>query len=127
MWKFSEVRAVASRNSLQQILATQVAEPYTEFCVGWLSPTPMALGTGPHWGDCYSELPRILLPRNPMNKVNEHKVAGLVSPSDVVGNIKSGKRASQKRGDPRSHERCKSNSELVEGEGPFYRPKPHQG
>jgi putative intracellular protease/amidase len=27
--------------------------------------------------------------------VNEHKVAGLVSPTDVVGNMKSAKRASQ--------------------------------
>src|SRR5918994_1612433 len=34
--------------------------------------------------------------------VNEQKVAGLVSPTDVVGNIKSGKRASQKRGDLRA-------------------------
>src|SRR5215203_2889174 len=59
--------------------------------------------------------------------LNEHKVAGLVSPTDVVGNIKSGKRASQKRGDLRSHERCKSNSELVEGEGPFCRARPHRG
>src|SRR5215213_8983216 len=59
--------------------------------------------------------------------VNEQNVEGLASPTDVVGNIKSGKRASQKRGDPRSHERCKSNMELVEGEGPLYRVRPHQG
>src|ERR671911_279945 len=54
--------------------------------------------------------------------VNEQNVEGLASPTDVVGNIKSGKRASQKRGDPRSHERCKSNLELVEGEGPLIEP-----
>src|ERR671911_294271 len=54
--------------------------------------------------------------------VNEQKVEGLASPTDVVGNIKSAKRASHKRGNPRSHERCKSNSELVEGEGPLIEP-----
>src|SRR5918995_317166 len=54
--------------------------------------------------------------------VNEQNVEGLASPTDVVGNIKSAKRASQKRGDPRSHERCKSNLELVEGEGPLIEP-----
>src|SRR5215208_5361672 len=54
--------------------------------------------------------------------VNEQNVEGLASPTDVVGNIKSGKRASQKRGDPRSHERYKSNLELVEGEGPLIEP-----
>jgi hypothetical protein len=59
--------------------------------------------------------------------VNGQKVAGLVSPTDVVGNIKSGKRASHKRGDLRSHERCHSNLELVEGESPLYRARPHQG
>jgi hypothetical protein len=59
--------------------------------------------------------------------VNGQKVAGLVSPADVVGNIKSAKRASHKRGDLRSHERCQSNSELVEGEGPLYRARPHRG
>src|SRR5215208_1931414 len=54
--------------------------------------------------------------------VNEQNVEGLASPTDVVGNIKSAKRASQKRGDPRSHERYKSNLELVEGEGPLIEP-----
>src|SRR5215213_3186756 len=54
--------------------------------------------------------------------VNEQNVEGLASPTDVVGNTKSGKRESQKRGDPRSHERCHSNLELVEGEGPLIEP-----
>ena len=58
--------------------------------------------------------------------VNEQKVAGLVSPTDVVGNI-NGKKASQKRGDLSSHECYKSNLELVEGEGPLYRARPHRG
>jgi hypothetical protein len=61
-------------------------------------------------------MPYILASPLGASLVNEQKVAGLVSPTDVVGNIKSGKRASQKRGDLRSHERCKRNSELVEGE-----------
>src|SRR5215216_4528209 len=54
--------------------------------------------------------------------VHEQNVEGLASPTDVVGNTRSGKRASQKRGDPRSHERYKSNLELVEGEGPLIEP-----
>src|SRR5918995_113980 len=57
-----------------------------------------------------------------ISMVNEQNVEGLASPTDVVGNIKSGKRASHKRGNPRSHERCKSNLELVEGEGPLIEP-----
>src|SRR5918993_5598060 len=90
-------------------------------------PRPDGLRSPPSGGACYRELRRIPLPRNPMNKVNEHKVAGLASPTDVVGNIKSGKRASQKRGDLRSHERCHTNLELVEGEGPYCRGRPHRG
>src|ERR671910_379845 len=57
-----------------------------------------------------------------ISMVNEQNVEGLASPTEVVGNIKSGKRASHKRGDPRSHERCKNNLELVEGEGPLIEP-----
>jgi hypothetical protein len=59
--------------------------------------------------------------------VNGQKVAGLVSPTDVVGDIKSGKRAFHKRGDLRSNERCHSNVELIEGERPLYRARPHRG
>src|SRR5215218_5782217 len=73
------------------------------------------------------DMPYILASPLGASLVNEQKVAGLVSPTDVVGNIKSGKRASQKRGDLRSHERCHSNLELIEGEGALYRARPHWG
>src|SRR5215216_5344400 len=33
-----------------------------------LCPTRIGLGTGPRGGDCYRELPRIPLPRTPVNK-----------------------------------------------------------
>jgi hypothetical protein len=42
-------------------------------------------------------MPYILASPLGASLVNEQKVAGLVSPTDVVGNIKSAKRASQKR------------------------------
>src|SRR5215211_5290454 len=95
----------------------------------------------------HHEVRRITLPRTPLNSasprsrrtwqtrecnplgasvVNEQKLARLASPTDVVGNI-NGKRASQKKGDLRSHECCKRNLELVEGRGPLYRARPHRG
>jgi hypothetical protein len=42
-------------------------------------------------------MPYILASPLAISMVNVHKVEGLASPTDVVGNIKSGKRASQKR------------------------------
>ena len=37
----------------------------------WLSPTPIPLGAGLSEGDCYIELPRIPIPRTPVNKGNK--------------------------------------------------------
>jgi hypothetical protein len=42
-------------------------------------------------------MPYILASPHAISMVNEQNVEGLASPTDVVGNIKSGKRASQKR------------------------------
>jgi hypothetical protein len=89
------------------------------------------------------EVRRILIPRTSVNKGKRkdrdmpfsckpargqhgERTEGLASPTDVVGNI-NGKKASQKRGDLSSHECYKSNLELVEGEGPLYRARPHGG
>jgi hypothetical protein len=66
--KFSEVRTVASRNSLYQILAINVALGAEEKAKKWLSPTRIGIGPGPRGEDCYRELPRILLPRTWVNK-----------------------------------------------------------
>jgi hypothetical protein len=61
MREFSGVRTVASRNSLYQILAINVALGVGQRAKTWLSHTPIPLGAGLSEGDCYRELPRILL------------------------------------------------------------------
>src|SRR5215213_1977864 len=65
---FSEVRALASRNSLYQILAINVALGMGQRAKMWLSPTPIGIGVGLCGGDCYRELRRISLPRTRVNR-----------------------------------------------------------
>jgi hypothetical protein len=61
MREFSQVRTVASRNSLYQILAIDVALGLGQRAKTWLSHTPIPLGAGLSEGDCYRELRRISL------------------------------------------------------------------
>jgi hypothetical protein len=51
---------VASRNSLYQILAINVALGVWQRAKMWPYLTRIGLGTGECGGDCYRELPRIL-------------------------------------------------------------------
>jgi hypothetical protein len=44
----------------------------------WLYPTRIGIRTGECGGDCYRELPRILLPRTPVNRA-QGEGAGLLA------------------------------------------------
>src|SRR5829696_8968560 len=66
--KFSEVWAVASRNSLYRILAISVALGARQRAKSSSQAPLYVLGWGGEGGDCYCELPRILIPRTPVNK-----------------------------------------------------------
>jgi hypothetical protein len=68
MQQFSEVGAVASRNSLYQILAPFVALGVWLRAKSRLSPVPIRAGVGKSGGVCYRELPRIRIPRTSVNK-----------------------------------------------------------
>src|SRR5688572_12031647 len=70
--KFSEVRTVARRNSLYQILATNAALGVGQRAKTWLSHTPIPLGAGLSGGACYSELRRIPIPRTRVNSASPH-------------------------------------------------------
>src|SRR5215208_2039517 len=61
--KFSEVWAVASRNSLYRILAISVALGARQRAKSSSQAPLYVLGWGGEGGDCYCELPRIPLPR----------------------------------------------------------------
>src|SRR5215208_7886703 len=65
---FSEVRAVASRNGLYQILATNVSLRVCQRAKMRLSPVPIGIGMGVCGGHCYRELRGIRLPRTRVNK-----------------------------------------------------------
>jgi hypothetical protein len=62
--KFSEVWAVASRNSLYRILAISVALGARQRAKSSSQAPLYVLGWGGEGGDCYCELPRILLLRS---------------------------------------------------------------
>src|SRR5215211_9450614 len=66
--KFSEVWAVASRNSLYRILAISVALGARQRAKSSSQAPLYVLGWGGEGGDCYCELPRIPLPRTWVNK-----------------------------------------------------------
>src|SRR5829696_8543217 len=66
--KFSEVWAVASRNSLYRILAISVALGARQRAKSSSQAPLYVLGWGGEGGDCYCELPRIPLPRTPVNR-----------------------------------------------------------
>src|SRR5215211_2424071 len=66
--KFSEVWAVASRNSLYRILAISVALGARQRAKSSSQAPLYVLGWGGEGGDCYCELPRIPIPRTPVNK-----------------------------------------------------------
>jgi hypothetical protein len=78
MREFSQVRTVASRNSLYQILAIDVALGLGQRAKTWLSHTPIPLGAGLSEGDCYRELRRISLPRTLANSALEELEDGLL-------------------------------------------------
>jgi hypothetical protein len=63
MQEFSEVRAVASRNSLYQTLAINVAVRGVVEGQMWLSSVPIGMGLGRGRGACNRELRRIPIPR----------------------------------------------------------------
>jgi hypothetical protein len=67
MQEFSEVWAVASRHSLYQILETNTSIGTGRRAKCGSPPTPIGIGTGECGGDCYGELPRILIPRTSVN------------------------------------------------------------
>src|SRR5215218_314692 len=66
--KFSEVWAVASRNSLYRILAISVALGARQRAKSSSQAPLYVLGWGGEGGDCYCELPRIPLPRTSLNR-----------------------------------------------------------
>src|SRR5215212_11541418 len=66
--KFSEVWAVASRNSLYRILAISVALGARQRAKSSSQAPLYVLGWGGEGGDCYCELPRIPLPRTLVNR-----------------------------------------------------------
>src|SRR5215208_5421630 len=66
--KFSEVWAVASRNSLYRILAISVALGARQRAKSSSQAPLYVLGWGGEGGDCYCELPRIPLPRTSVNR-----------------------------------------------------------
>src|SRR5215203_7369359 len=66
--KFSEVWAVASRNSLYRILAISVALGARQRAKSSSQAPLYVLGWGGEGGDCYCELPRIPLLRTSVNK-----------------------------------------------------------
>src|SRR5215217_8287669 len=68
MQEFSVVRAVASRNSLYQTLAINVAVRGVVEGEMWLYPVPIGIGPGRGGGACNRELRRILVPRTSVNK-----------------------------------------------------------
>src|SRR5215210_9110007 len=76
--KFSEVWAVASLNSLYRILAISVALGARQRAKSSSQAPLYVLGWGGEGGDCYSELPRILIPRTRVNKppVNAPNLSG---------------------------------------------------
>src|SRR5215210_654620 len=67
--KFSEVWAVASRNSLYRILAISVALGARQRAKSSSQAPLYVLGWGGEGGDCYSELRRIPLMRTSVNKI----------------------------------------------------------
>src|SRR5215204_6010046 len=67
--KFSEVWAVASRNSLYRILAISVALGARQRAKSSSQAPLYVLGWGGEGGDCYCELPRIPLPRTWVNRL----------------------------------------------------------
>src|SRR5215211_1952269 len=77
--KFSEVWAVASRNSLYRILATSVALGARQRAKSSSQAPLYVLGWGGEGGDCYCELPRIPIPRTSVNKYNQVRLRLLIN------------------------------------------------
>jgi hypothetical protein len=77
--KFSEVQTVASRNSLYRILAINVALGVGQRAKMQLYTTWIGLRKGPRGGDCYRELPRILIPRTWVNKGKQKDLGGVTT------------------------------------------------
>src|SRR5215208_1227823 len=71
--KFSEVWAVASRNSLYRILAISVALGARQRAKSSSQAPLYVLGWGGEGGDCYCELPRILIPRSTVHTVGSNR------------------------------------------------------
>src|SRR5215212_4109061 len=94
--KFSEVWAVASRNSLYRILAISVALGARQRAKSSSQAPLYVLGWGGEGGDCYCELPRILLPRTPVNRV-QGGGPELLRPGPVVALISHCAPASARR------------------------------
>src|SRR5215203_326816 len=78
--KFSEVWAVASRNSLYRILAISVALGARQRAKSSSQAPLYVLGWGGEGGDCYCELPRIPLLGNSVNK-GKRKGRGFYAPA----------------------------------------------
>src|SRR5215213_3432797 len=80
--KFSEVWAVASRNSLYRILAISVALGARQRAKSSSQAPLYVLGWGGEGGDCYCELPRIPLPRRWVNRGAMRKCLTLMNSAE---------------------------------------------
>src|SRR5215203_3245074 len=92
--KFSEVWAVASRNSLYRILAISVALGARQRAKSSSQAPLYVLGWGGEGGDCYCELPRIPLPRTWVNKgvapIGKHQLRASSSPGYPTASVALG-------------------------------------
>src|SRR5215204_6335574 len=77
--KFSEVWAVASRNSLYRILAISVALGARQRAKSSSQAPLYVLGWGGEGGDCYRQLPRIPLLRTSVNKGKKREDRSIVA------------------------------------------------